>query len=204
MTKSAGLTASTSIAHHATAIPSAWVKRFAPLIPPGGRILDLASGSGRHSIFLAQQGHAVLAVDRDGSALTLLELAKGELPITIQQCDLEGDQWPLDSSKTDLFDAIVVTNYLYRPFLDSLPLLLAEGGILLYETFANGNANFGKPSNPDFLLHKGELLDFALRHHLAILAYEDLYQPQPKPAMIQRICAVKGELKDRHPLQFQG
>lgn len=202
MTKSAGLAA--SIAHHATAVPSSWVKRFTPLIPPGGQILDFASGSGRHSIFLAQQGHSVLAVDRDGVALALLESAKGDLSITTQQCDLEGDQWPLRASETGLFDAIIVTNYLYRPFLDNLPLLLSEGGILLYETFANGNADFGKPSNPDFLLRKGELLDFALRHHLAILAYEDLYQPEPKPAIIQRICAVKGELMDRHPLQFKG
>lgn len=199
MTEAAGLNA-----HQAIANPSPWVVRFAPWIKAGGAVLDVAAGSGRHSLFLAQHGFTVLAIDRDAEALGLLKSAAGNLPIATHEQDLEGATGPLLPGQLGLVDAIVVTNYLYRPHLDALPALLAEGGILLYETFAQGNAEFGKPSNPDFLLQKGELLNFALRHDLTVLAYEDLYQPQPKPAMIQRLCAVKGEPKERHPLQFKG
>jgi SAM-dependent methyltransferase len=177
--------------------------RFCPLIAKGGRVLDLAAGSGRHSLYLAKLGFTVLAVDRDAGALELLLQSNPGLAIEIAQLDLEGSAWPL-ADRSGLFDAVVVTNYLYRPYLDLLPDLLADGGVLIYETFAHGNAAFGKPSNPDFLLQTGELLNFAARHDLHVLAYSDLYQAQPKPAMVQSLCAVKGMLKEHHPLQFQG
>jgi SAM-dependent methyltransferase len=189
--------------HISIANPSAWVMRFCPLIAAGGKVLDLAAGSGRHSLYLAKLGFSVLAVDRDAGALELLTQSKSGLAIQVEQLDLEGLVWPL-ADRSGLFDAVVVTNYLYRPYLDLLPDLLAEGGVLIYETFTHGNAAFGKPSNPDFLLQTGELLDFAARQGLHILAYSDLYQAQPKPAMVQGLCAVKGALKERHPLQFQG
>jgi SAM-dependent methyltransferase len=179
------------------------VARFSCLITPGGRVLDLAAGSGRHSLYLAKLGMSVLAVDRDAVALEALAQLNPGLAIEIAQLDLEGPAWPL-ADRSGLFDAVVVTNYLYRPYLSLLPDLLAEGGILIYETFAHGNAAFGKPSNPDFLLQTGELLDFSARHGLRVLAYSDLYQAEPKPAMVQGLCAVKGALKARHPLQFQG
>ena len=182
---------------------SAWVMRFCPLIAQGGRVLDLAAGSGRHSVYLAKLGFSVLAVDRDAAALEVIAQSQPGLAIEIAQLDLEGSSWPL-ADRSGLFDAVVVTNYLYRPYLDLLPDLLAEGGVLIYETFAHGNGAFGKPSNPDFLLQTGELLDFAARHSLHVLAYSDLYQAEPKPAMVQGLCAVKGALKERHPLQFQG
>ena len=166
-------------------------------------MLDLAAGSGRHSLHLAKLGFSVLAVDRDAAALEVIAQSQPGLAIDIEQLDLEGPTWPL-ADRSGLFDAVVVTNYLYRPYLELLPDLLAEGGVLIYETFAHGNAAFGKPSNPDFLLQAGELLDFAARHGLHVLAYSDLYQAQPKPAMVQSICVVKGPLKERHPLQFQG
>ena len=189
--------------HASIANPSAWVARFSPLITPRGRVLDLAAGSGRHSLHLANLGFSVLAVDRDAVALEALAQLNPSLAIDIEQLDLEGPTWPL-ADRSGLFDAVVVTNYLYRPYLELLPDLLAEGGVLIYETFAHGNAAFGKPSNPDFLLQTGELLDFAARHSLHVLAYSDLYQAEPKPAMVQSLCAVKGALKERHPLQFQG
>lgn len=177
--------------------------RFCPLIAAGGKVLDLAAGSGRHSLYLAKQGFSVFAVDRDITALEALKQSQPDHFIEIAQLDLEGSAWPL-ADRSGLFDAVVVTNYLYRPYLELIPDLLAEGGVLIYETFAHGNAAFGKPSNPDFLLQTGELLGFAARHALHVLAYSDLYQAQPKPAMVQALCAVKGALKERHPLQFQG
>lgn len=158
-------------------------------------ILDLACGAGRHTALLASLGHAVLAIDQDTSAVQLLQ---SDLIQTLE-VDLETSEWPL---KDRQFSGIIVTNYLYRPFLDQLPRMLSEGGILIYETFAEGNAEFGKPSNPDFLLKPGELLALAGQTELKVIAYENIYLDQPKPAMVQRICAVKGHLNEPIPLQF--
>jgi len=176
---------------------STWVKRFASTIPQEGLVLDLACGSGRNSLYLAQLGYEVLAVDKDVDSLEAIKSPA----IETLSLDLEDEVWPL---KNRQFSGIVVTNYLYRPYLDLLPEMLANDGVLIYETFALGNAEFGKPSNPHFLLNPGELLTLAQGHDLKVLAYEDIYVDHPKPAMIQRICAVKGGLKGRIPLQFAG
>jgi len=167
--------------------PSGWISQFAPLIPEG-EVLDLACGAGRHSRFLAGMGYALLAVDRSADSLAL---AAGQ-GITTLQVDLESGEaestWPFAHNR---FAGIVVTNYLYRPLFDALVGSLAPNGVLLYETFALGNEQFGKPSNPDFLLAHGELLQLAGKHGLQVVAYEDGYVDQPKPAMVQRICAIK-------------
>ena len=176
---------------------SPWVRRFAPLIPKGGVVLDLACGSGRHSELLAELGYSVIAVDQDVTAVESLNHSL----ITPKCLNLEQEDWPLLGEE---FSAIVVTNYLYRPHLDELAGILQTDGVLIYETFSKGNGEFGKPSNPNFLLNPGELLNFASRHSLLVVAYEDIYVDQPKPAMVQRLCAVKGALKQRIPLQFQG
>ena len=170
--------------HNAISKPSPWVERFEPLIPKGGRILDLAAGSGRHSSFFLGCGHSVLAVDQDIAALSSIHHDQLE----VRALNLEGAEWPLIDEQ---FNAIIVTNYLYRPHLYHLPGMLSAGGLLIYETFAVGNAQFGKPSNPNFLLNTGELLDLAARKHLKVMAYEDILQKEPKAAMIQRICALK-------------
>lgn len=183
--------------HDVIADASVWVKRFAALIPAEGLVLDLACGAGRHAGLLASLGHTVLAVDQD---IEPIERLKNPHIQALQE-NLEGALWPLAGQQ---FSAIVVTNYLYRPFLDELPRMLSEGGIFIYETFADGNAQFGRPSNPNFLLKSGELLALAARSGLKVIAYEDIYLDQPKPAMVQRIVAVKGHLKGYVPLQFGG
>jgi SAM-dependent methyltransferase len=172
--------------------PSAWIARFAELIPEG-RVLDLACGGGRHARLMAGLGHAVLAVDRDTAALS----AASGPGIDTLAFDLEHPaaarhpDWPL---LPGIFAGIVVSNYLYRPLLLSLLDSLAPGGILIYETFAAGNGKFGKPSNPDFLLKPGELLEWVnLRPSSRVIAYEDGYQQRPRPAMVQRICLLKAE-----------
>lgn len=150
-----------------------------------GEVLDLACGSGRHAKWLAGRGHSVLAVDKDMAALAL---AAGP-GITTMQFDLESEKdfaWPFEMQR---FAAIVVTNYLYRPLFPHLLASLAEGGVLIYETFATGNGQFGKPSNPHFLLQPGELLQQCAG--LKVVAFEDGYVDKPKPALIQRICAAK-------------
>lgn len=171
---------------------SAWVQRFAQLIP-SGEVLDLACGSGRHSRLLASLGHAVLAVDRDRA---VLEQTAGQ-GITTLQIDLEcGAEWPFGMSR---FAGIVVTNYLHRPLFPYIFRSLVPGGVLIYETFAQGNERFGKPSNPQFLLRHGELLDIAAKYgdgSLHVVAFEDGYSDTPKPAMVQRICIVKNGADD--------
>jgi SAM-dependent methyltransferase len=154
------------------------------MVPPGGSVLDVAAGAGRHTRLFAARGHPVTAVDRD--IMSLRDLA--HTPAEIVEADLEdGSPWPLPKRR---FAAVVVTNYLHRPLFPALLRAVAPGGLLLYETFAIGNERFGKPSNPDFLLKPGELLD-VVRGKMRVLAYEDLEVTEPKPAMVQRIAAIK-------------
>ncbi|BBO21055.1 MAG: SAM-dependent methyltransferase [Rhodocyclaceae bacterium] len=170
---------------------SAWVRRHAPLIAPGGRVLDLACGRGRHARLLAGMGFAVEAVDRSGEDLA--ELA-GLPNVATRQADLEGGPWPYAGRA---FDGIVVTNYLHRPLFPHLAATLAEGGVLIYETFMSGNERFGRPSNADFLLRSGELLEAFVG--LRVVAFEQGKVALPKPAVVQRLCAVKGEGPFRLP-----
>ncbi len=163
---------------------SAWVARFAPLIAPHGRVLDLACGSGRHARLLAGRGHAVVAVDRSPGALAALAGVAGVEPV---QADLEQGAWPFAGLR---FAGIVVTNYLHRPLLPHIAAALDEGGVLIYETFMQGNERFGRPTNPEFLLRPGELLEaFA---GLQAVAFEQGEVARPKPAALQRLCAVRG------------
>ena len=160
--------------------PSAWVERWAGFIRPGGAVLDVAAGPGRHARLLARMGFEVDAVDRDASLFTDTPPA-----VKLLEADIEADPWPYAGRR---FDGIVVANYLHRPLVPVLIDALERGGVLIYETFAQGNERFGKPSNPAFLLAPGELLE-AVRGKLRVLAYEDLVVDHPRPAAIQRLCA---------------
>lgn len=153
---------------HDHLLPSPFIARFAALIPAHARVLDLAAGSGRHALLLAAHGAQVLAVDRDAAALAA---CAGNPRIVTRVVDLESGAWPLAGAT---FDAIVVTNYLHRPLLPHLRATLAPDGVLLYETFAIGNERFGRPSNPEFLLHPGELLQLAAASPdpLTVVAFE--------------------------------
>jgi SAM-dependent methyltransferase len=161
--------------------PSEWVVRCAPLIRAGGRVLDVACGTGRHARFLVRAGFQVEAVDRDVCALAFLPA------VVKRQADLESEPWPYSIGE---FDGIVVTNYLYRPLFVHLFEALAEGGVLIYETFSEGNQFLGGPRNPDYLLRPGELLE-QVKKRLEVYAYEELCVFQNKRAVVQRICAVK-------------
>ena len=166
---------------HGGGAASAWVQRWSHLVSPGATVLDLACGSGRHVRWFAQRGCRVTGVDRDAAAVApLVELAE------IVVADIESGPWPIEGRS---FDAVVVTNYLWRERLPDVLASLAPGGVLIYETFATGNETIGKPSNPKFLLRSGELLQAAAG--LRVIAFEDGYEPAPE-RFVQRIVAARG------------
>lgn len=159
---------------------SPWVRRFAGLARPGGAVLDLACGGGRHARLFLGLGHPVTAIDRD---IAQASQAEGAERIA---ADLEdGSPWPLPGRR---FAAVVVTNYLWRPLFPAILDSLEPGGVLIYETFALGNEAFGRPRNPDHLLGRGELLRLAAG--LSVIAYEDGIEDGRK--VVQRLCAVNG------------
>ena len=167
--------------------PSPWISRFAPLVPAGGPVLDVASGSGRHTRLFLGRGHPVTALDRDTSGLADVRCESG---CEVIECDLEdGSPFPLPGRE---FAAVVVTNYLHRPILPDLVAAVGPGGALIYETFARGQERFGRPSRPEFLLTPGELLE-AVRGSLRVVAYEDVVLDDPGPRAVQRIAAVRPE-----------
>lgn len=170
---------------HEIQSPSPWVLRWALLVRPGAEVLDLACGHGRHARHFAARGCRVLAVDRDEAALASLAAVTG---IVTRVADLEGAAWPLASTT---FDAVVITNYLHRPLFGPILAALRPGGVLIYDTFMLGNERFGRPSNPEFLLKQGELLD-AFGKALTVVAFEQGRVERPKTAMIQRLCAFRG------------
>jgi SAM-dependent methyltransferase len=174
-----------SVAGEPNAI-SPWVRRFSGLVPAGGPVLDVAAGGGRHTRFFLGLGHPVTAIDRDLSGLADLREAAGAALLAL---DLEdGRPWPLRDRR---FAGVIVTNYLHRPLLPDIVASVAPGGCLIYETFALGNARFGKPSNPDFLLRPGELLAFAQAEGLVVRAYHCGEVTEPRPAVLQSVVAVR-------------
>ena len=176
--------------HHDLSAPSDWIVRFAPLIKPQAKILDIATGSGRHALWLADQGYQITAIDRDLSGLKAYLDADQQRTTNIEliEADLETDTvWPLGKRQ---FDAIIITNYLHRPLFPAIRNVMTSSGVLLYETFALGNEAYGRPSNPDFLLKPGELIK-TVRANFDILGFEHGLRRIPSPAIIQRVAAVK-------------
>jgi len=169
-----------SVAPHAMLLPSPWVVRWAHLVRDGGSVLDVACGSGRHVRFFNERGCAVTCVDRDEAALAAL----APIARTVV-ADIENGPWPFTGSR---FDAVVVTNYLWRPLMPAIVDAVAEGGVLIHETFAAGNESVGKPSNPHFLLRPGELLQAVAG--LRVVAYEDGFLAAPD-RFVQRVVAVR-------------
>ena len=159
---------------------SPWVRRWSHLVPTNAEVLDVACGSGRHVRWFAQRGARVTALDRDAAAV---EPLRGIAQVVV--ADIEGAAWPLHGRR---FGAVVCTNYLWRPLLPTLVDAVGDDGVLIYETFAVGNETVGKPSNPNFLLRRAELLDAV--GALRVIGYEDGFVDAPA-RFVQRVVAVR-------------
>ena len=185
---------------HAVTPPSDWIVRWTPLLPPGAQVLDVACGHGRHVRWLAAAGHRIMAIDRDATLLApLAGLADTLL------ADLEADPWPLPGRT---FDAVIVTNYLWRALFPALKAAVAPGGLLIYETFAQAHAALGRPRRPEFLLRPGELIEVLGRDETAattdgstsenwhVIAFEEGRLPargELPEREVQRIVARRGK-----------
>lgn len=148
------------------------------------RILDLACGTGRHGRCYLKHAISVTFVDKDLSHVSDLE---DHQHANLLCADLENAPWPLTNQR---FTRVIVTNYLWRPILSQILNAVAPGGALLYQTFGIGNEAYGRPSNPDFLLKKGELIEAVGANFTIIESFHGPVQA-PKPAVIQRLHAVK-------------
>ena len=188
---------------HASTQASEWVQRWSHLACAPGHMLDLACGSGRHMHWFQQLGFQTTGVDRDPHAL----MRASEFG-RVMEADVENAPWPLlVAGQVQQFDVVVVTNYLWRALFPVVLQSLAPGGLLLYETFTQGNESVGRPARPDFLLRPGELLQVCQKLHL--VAYENGFLNQPE-RFVQRIAAVNqvaGERPNahlpRHPLSLK-
>jgi len=170
---------------HGTEDPSAWVRRWSHVVTPGASMLDVACGHGRHLRWFAQRGHPVTGVDRDPEAIaSVAGLGRAV------QADIENGPWPFEGER---FGAVVVTNYLWRELMPTLLDSVAEGGVLIYETFGIDHARIGRPSRPAFLLQPGELLRVCAG--LQIVAYEDGFCRGPD-RFVQRVVARRATPTD--------
>ena len=169
------------------------MQRWSHLVAPDGCVLDVACGYGRHAKWFHDRSHPLTVVDRTPEAIEFVAttIAPGKCEAVV--ADIENGPWPFSGRE---FDAVVVTHYLWRPLLPALLASLAPGGVLIYETFAQGNETVGKPSRPDFLLKPGELLDVC--RDLRVIAFEDGFEEGAAQAtggfgarFIQRIAAVR-------------
>lgn len=169
---------------------SDWVRRFLPGVRAGGRVLDVGCGGGRHLSLALAAGFVVTGIDKDTArARDRLTGEYGRWPAgaDLVELDLEdGSPFPVAAGACD---GVIVTNYLWRPILAGIvQSVAADTGVLIYETFALGNERFGRPSNPDFLLKPGELVD-AVAGRLTPIAYEHVSARDPDRC-VQRIVAV--------------
>lgn len=191
-------TASVSFHSHNEKEASGWVKRWSHLVKPGGCVLDVACGHGRHALWFHRLGYRVVLVDRSQEAIDGIAIPASACKKSV--ADIENGPWPFAGQQ---FDAVVVTNYLWRPLWPELLASLAPGGVLIYETFAVGNETVGKPSNPNFLLRPGELLEVC--QSLGVVGFEDGFLPSTDTSaarFVQRIAAVNKATWTPEPTRY--
>lgn len=163
---------------------SPWIRKYSSLFPKEFPILDVACGKGRHSFHMQNLGYDVVAVDKDTTAINDCQPPSN---IFVVEADLENHLWPFSRQ---VFSGVIVVNYLWRPLFQDIFSSLAPGGVLLYDTFAQGNENFGRPRNPDFLLAPDELKTLCTET-FDIFDYFHGAITSPAPAVRQSIAAIK-------------
>ena len=151
--------------------PAQFLVRNVELLPKG-RVLDIAMGSGRNAVYLAGLGFDVEGVDISPESInSALELARNAgVNIKAQVADLENNY----VIKKDTYQVIMCFNYLQRLLIPQIKDGLLKGGMVIYETFIVDQKQFGKPTNPNYLLKHNELLDLfrdfrCLRYHEGII-----------------------------------
>jgi len=151
------------------------------LLPPG-RVLDIAMGNGRNTIYLARMGFDVWGVDISEEAVkTALERAgSAGVKINAQIADLETGNYTIGENT---YDVIICFNYLHRPLIPLIKNGLKKDGIILYQTYTIDQIQFGKPSNPDFLLGHNELLEM-FRDFRCLRYYEGIADKKATAAII--------------------
>ena len=185
---------------HGSEPPSAWIKRWSHLVAPGGGVLDVACGYGRHARWFYERNHPVALVDRAQAAINSIASIIPANACEAVVADIENGPWPFAGRQ---FAAVVVTNYLWRPLFPTLLGSLQPGGVLIYETFTQGNETVGKPSRADFLLRPGELLEVC--QALRVVAFEEGFQQAADgsaPQFIQRIAAVRATGAGAAPARY--
>ena len=185
---------------HGREPPSAWIKRWSHLVAPGGGVLDVACGYGRHARWFYERNHPVALVDRAQAAIDSIASIIPANACEAVVADVENGPWPFVGRQ---FAAVVVTNYLWRPLFPTLLGSLQPGGVLIYETFTQGNETVGKPSRADFLLRPGELLEVC--QALRVVAFEEGFQQAADgsaPRFIQRIAAVRATSAGAAPARY--
>ena len=185
---------------HGREPPSAWIKRWSHLVAPGGGVLDVACGYGRHARWFYERNHPVALVDRAQAAINSIASIIPANACEAVVADIENGPWPFAGRQ---FAAVVVTNYLWRPLFPTLLGSLQPGGVLIYETFTQGNETVGKPSRADFLLRPGELLEVC--QALRVVAFEEGFQQAADgsaPRFIQRIAAVRATSAGAAPARY--
>ena len=167
--------------HHRLTAPEATIVAWSKQLPTTGSVLDVAAGSDRHALWFAERGYQVTAIDRDTEALR----KRSQPNLRVVTADLENAPWPLQG---ELFDVVVVVNYLWRDLLPALVRSVAVDGYLLYETFALGNERYGRPRNPDFLLKPDELR-LAMPDTFDVVEFSQSEVGTPVTAVRQRLLA---------------
>jgi tellurite methyltransferase len=125
---------------------------------PAGKVLDIAMGSGRNAIYLAERCLEVEGIDISHEDIQqALNIAQERgLKINAHVVDIEGSDYSIEK---DAYDLIICFNYLYRPLIPMIKEGLRKGGMVIYETYLVEQAEYGKPKNPAYLLKHNELLD---------------------------------------------
>jgi len=138
-------------------------------------VLDLACGYGGNGLFLASRGLRVILADQSASALAQAQesATKSGVKVDIWEIDLEREG--KDPFAGREFGAVLIFRYLHRPLIPGIKRSLADGGLIMYETFTVDQPRFGKPTNPDLLLRPGELMEWfadfeCIRHFEGIKA----------------------------------